>query len=241
MSLSLFFPRVDRLKMLIFCSYSHVIQKYQCCLQTFSIFIHLFPISGVSQNAGSLGSLGSLRPSQCNSFPTPPQSWKITSGQASNGNNNWQTPCSIIRLPVGWGTMVRKWCCPEGQCPTCPRAVPSRVGSPRPPFSQFGHLKEQNFSPTPWGCEQIKSFSRSPVKTWRSFKDQNIADLVLNMFERVLKKPVSSLWWYQLEPAAGGWLTLRKLSLHPRWGHQESGAQQSEAQKTHVTTLKGDF
>lgn len=71
--------------------------------------------------------------------------------------------CSITRPPVGLRMMVRSWCCTERQSPIHPRAVPSRVGSPLPPFSPFGHLTEQNWNPTPWGCEWIRSFSRSPI------------------------------------------------------------------------------
>lgn len=80
---------------------------------------------------------------------------KITSGQASNGNNIWQTLCSVTRLPAGLRTMARRWCCTKGQCPT-------GWGAHDHLSASLGTL-EQNFNPTPWGCEWIKSFSRSPI------------------------------------------------------------------------------
>lgn len=55
------------------------------------------------------------------------------------------TTVKLSSAPQGFLRMVRRWCCTEGQCPAHPRAVPSRVGSPPPPVSHFGHLTEQYF------------------------------------------------------------------------------------------------
>ena len=102
--------------------YRNITAVYKCCP-----FSHLFLTNGrpgVPQNAGSLGS---FRPSEwiCNnSFTIPPHFWKsflaktpLAAMQNATGKLlavAWGFPWA-----VHWGTLVRKCCRTEQQCPTC--------------------------------------------------------------------------------------------------------------------------